>query len=145
MDKLRLIFSRKHHVGSMLVRLGTWSQWGHCGIVTDYWNEARVIEATAMYGVIERPLHEFLEETSEYAFKEVEVPNAEAGIEWARSQLGKSYDWTGVIGMPFHREWGHDDKWFCSEFCETAIYKAGRKRFSSHMNRATPQHVWMVA
>jgi uncharacterized protein YycO len=144
MEKLQLVFSRSHHIGSALIRLGTWSSWGHCGIIHDFWGEARVIDAKARHGVQERLLSDYLSETSEYAFKDVEVPNAAAGIAWAKAQIGKKYDWSGIFSFIGRENWNEDDKWFCSELAEGAILAAGRQRFSHNIERVTPQLCWMV-
>lgn len=144
MDKLKLVFMRNHSLGELLIRVGTWSEWGHVGIVFEENGESRVIDSRPFHGVQERTLAEFIEKASKYEFKEVEVPDSAKAIEWARTQIGKGYDWGGVISFASHRDWAEEDKWFCSEFAESAIKAAGRLRFTVDAQRISPQNCWMV-
>jgi hypothetical protein len=43
----------------------------------------------------------------------------------AETQLGAPYDWAGVLGYGFHRDWEEEGDWFCSEFCPWAIKGVG--------------------
>lgn len=142
MSTLRAFYCRAHNPGSLIIRGVTWSAWSHCGIVTP---EGTVIEAIAFGGVVEKPLAELQAYASELAFKEIPVPFPDSGIAWARSQLGKPYDYLGVLGIGLHREWFSDGSWWCSELLEEAIYQAGRQRFVNQPRRVTPQLSWMVA
>ena len=145
MDRLKLVFSHNHHPGEILIRVGTWSEWGHCGILFEHEGEVRVIDTRPFHGVKERTLAEYLHNTTKYQFKEVEVPDAAKGIAWARAQVGKSYDWGGVISFAVHRDWSEDDRWFCSELAEGAIQAAGRDRFiENSVRRISPQMAWIV-
>jgi len=64
--------------------------------------------------------------------REYSVPNAEAGLAWARGQVGKRYDFLGAFGLSLKpdRDWQEDDRWFCHELCSAAILAAGRKLFT---------------
>lgn len=138
---LRLIYSRSRNPGSLLLRTALWSSWSHCGVLTE---DGTVIEAAVWHGVIERPLSEHLHGKSQSAIKNVVVPDAAAGVQWARLQIGKPYDWLGVIGLGLRREWERADDWFCSELCERAVLESGRRRFDRQERRITPQDQWMV-
>lgn len=48
---VRVVFCRKHHVGSLLLRAFLWSGWSHCAII----DGDEVIEAVAPDGVRARP------------------------------------------------------------------------------------------
>jgi hypothetical protein len=43
----------------------------------------------------------------------------------AIKQLNKSYDWLGVIGFAFNRDWQETDKWFCFELVAYCFKEAG--------------------
>lgn len=139
---MQAIFCRRHTPGSVLLRTFLWSSWSHCGIVTP---DMTVIEAAAFRGVVERPLKEFLADVSRYSVRSIAVPHEAAAIAWARSQVGKPYDWAGVIGLGLRREWDESDAWFCSELVEAAAAAGGRRRFVHQVRRVTPQLSWMVA
>lgn len=135
---MKIIFSRSSTIGSLLIRGGTWSVWSHCGIFT---HEDTVIDSTMEHGVSERPVLEWTKDISAYDVIDVDCPNPQDAIKWARTQIGKAYDWTAIIGFGFHREWNKDDKWFCSEFVEAALTQGGRKRWRNP-RRITPQQTW---
>lgn len=137
---MQILFGRSYTVGSALIRLGTWSVWGHCGIVTP---EGTVIEARWGGGVVERPMAKVLAGMSAHHVLEVACPDDAAGLAWARSTLGARYDWRGVFGLAIRRRWDQDDAWFCSEHVEAALAAAGRRRWRQPW-RVTPQHSWMV-
>lgn len=139
---MQTIFCRRQNLGSVLLRTALWSSWSHCGIVTP---EMTVIEAAAFHGVIERPYADFIAGVSRYSVKAIEVESDALAISWARSQIGKPYDWWGAVGLGLHREWGQPDAWFCSELVEAACMAGGRNRFVFNAKRVTPAHSWMVA
>ena len=62
------------------------------------------------------------------------VPNAAAGIAWARSQVGKEYDWRGVFGIALapDRNWQDESDWFCFELAAAALAHAGRDLFADY-------------
>lgn len=136
------IFCRRDTAGSMLLRTFLWSSWSHVGIVTP---DLTVIEATAWHGVIERDLRDFIADASRYSVRSIPLPNDAAAISWARAQVGKPYDWPGVIGLGLRREWQDACAWFCSELLEGACAAGQRQRFLHQVQRVTPQHSWMVA
>ncbi|MEW6647176.1 MAG: hypothetical protein AB1450_08265 [Pseudomonadota bacterium] len=46
-------------------------------------------------------------------------------LQRALSQLGKPYDWPGVLGYAARRDWQEDDSWFCSELVAWAFQAEG--------------------
>lgn len=140
---MHTIFCRRHNAGSVLLRTALWSSWSHCGIVTP---ELTVIEAAAFHGVVERPFQEFIAGVSRYSVRSIALPDDAAAIAWAREQVGKPYDWLGVIGLGLRRDdWQVDSAWFCSELLEGSAAAGGRQRFVHQVRRVSPQHSWMVA
>lgn len=139
---MQVVYCRRLNLGSLLLRTGMWSSWSHCAILTP---DNTAIEAAAFEGVVERPYADFIADKSEFSLKTIEVPDDAAAIAWARTQIGKPYDWLGAIGIALHREWQQDDSWFCSELVEGAAVRGGRQRFVNQAQRVTPQSSWMVA
>ena len=63
---------------------------------------------------------------------EFDVPDVEAGLVWARLQVGKPYDWTGALGLWLapDRDWQEDDSFYCYELAAMTIHKSGRELFA---------------
>lgn len=135
---VRVVFSRNHTPGSILLRAALWSPWSHCAIV----DGDTVIEAAAFHGVRERPLLDFMADATKADV--LELPGGAAAIiAAARSQIGKPYDWAGVLGFGFRRRWQDDDAWFCSELVAWAFAEAGTPLFREHAWRITPRDIYI--
>lgn len=139
MSAVRVIFSRRHNVGSLMLRTFLWSAWSHCALI----DGDEVIEAVTFHGVRVRSLWEFVADAS--AFEVIEVPCADpaAVIAAARSQLGKPYDWIGALGIAFRRRWDQASGWFCSELVAWAFAKAGTPLFRVDAWRITPRDLYI--
>lgn len=61
------------------------------------------------------------------------VPDAAAGLAWARTQVGKRYDWRGAFGLSLapDRNWAEEGAWFCYEFAAGFLRACGRNLFSN--------------
>lgn len=109
----------------------------HCFIVDNEDPEV-LYETTLSTGV--RKISKFV------ALREIEVvktvtynvPNAEAGMEFLRKQLGKKYDLKGATGLGLKpdRNWADDNKWFCYELAAGVLSASGLDIFDnlSHVN-----------
>lgn len=134
---MKLLYSRHFSVSSALIRAGQWwGPWSHCAIV----DGSAVIESRALAGgVMFSELSYVIARASEYQIVDVWTPNDEAGLQWARGQVGKPYDWTGVFAIPFkERDWQEEDAWYCSELVEAALVKAGADRWRPGLPGITP-------
>lgn len=138
---MKLVFARSHRPGSLLIRLGTFSNWSHVGVVTDL----GVIETTFPKGVHVTPWREFVDRHSAIEEIEVALPDEAAARRFLISQLGKKYDWTAIVGFVFREPWARAGRWFCSELVEAACIAGGRRRFRDKLSRITPRHSWMVS
>ena len=59
-----------------------------------------------------------------FEVKGISEDDEEKIAKWCDSQVGKKYDWRGILqyAWPFVRNKDGDlDKWYCSEFCQRAI------------------------
>lgn len=139
MSHVRLIFTRRRHPGSLLLRAFLWSAWSHCAIVDgDY-----VLEAAATGGVRVRELDDLIGEASRYAFVDIPARNPAAVHAAARAELGRPYDWLGVLGIGVRRRWQSPDSWFCSELIAYAFEAAGEPLFRGQPWRITPRDLFL--
>ncbi len=138
MNTVTLVFSRKHHIGSLLLRAFLWSEWSHVAIV----DGEDVIEAATGAGVRRRPLADLLAESSQYEIVDVPALSPASVIAAARTQIGKPYDWPGVLGIGFRRRWQDDDSWFCSELVAWAFHTSGCPLFRIDAWRITPRDLY---
>lgn len=138
---IQLLFSKRKHPGSWLIRAVSWSEWSHVEIVLP---DGRLLGASAPHGVCASTLDERMDISSGVAT--MEFPgDFEAGMRWAEGQMGKPYDYIGVLGLGLHRDWEEDDKWWCSEFAGKFLKEAGFAPYRSEaMKRLTPQHLFML-
>ncbi|MFL9810025.1 hypothetical protein D7249_17760 [Stutzerimonas stutzeri] len=146
MATVRVLFTRRRHLGSLAIRLGTWSAWSHVDLVDDRGGEPILVGAVAPAGVALTPMAERLALASRAVLVEFTVPDSDAVLDAARSQLGKPYDWLGIAGIALRgRDWQEDDCWFCSELVAWAFSEAGFPLFRSDLQaRIVPQHLWML-
>jgi hypothetical protein len=147
METVRVLFTRRHHPGSLAIRAFTWSAWSHVDLLDTSSGLPELIGAVAPAGVVVGPLAYRLQMASRAALVEFGVPSAAAVITAARSQVGKPYDWRGVAGLVTReRDWQGEEDWFCSELIAWALAQGGAPLFREDLvGRITPQHLWMLA
>lgn len=142
MGAVRVLFSRRRLPGSLAIRLVTWSQWSHVEII----DGDQVIGANMVGGVSLTPLRKRLEVSSLVAVVDFPCADPAAVIAAARSQLGKGYDYFGLLGiLARQRNWQSTEDWFCSELVAWAFAEAGYPLFRVELgSRIVPQHLWML-
>jgi len=139
---MKLLFSRQRHIGSLGIRLVTWSTWSHVDIIV---GENKIISANARHGVSYDTLDYRLNNSSKAVIVDIPLPDEKSAELWGSSQIGKKYDWVGVAGLGFHREWDNEDKWWCSEFALGYAKHGGFIPFrEKYLRRVTPEHLWML-
>lgn len=137
---MRLLFCTSKKPGSMLIRAFTWSAWSHVALV----DGDEVIEAV-WPRVRVAPLQAVLAAHSAHAFVDLPAEVGQRVIQAARSQVGKPYDWTALIGIVLRRDWQEGGSWFCSELAAWAMARGGAPLFRSDtLHRVTPQQLWML-
>ena len=143
MSAVRILFTRRRAVGSLLIRAVTWSAFSHVEIVI----QDQVIGANMLGGVSTTPLKERLELASYAAMVEMPCADPEKVFAAAISQLGKGYDYLGLLGILAHSdELQTPNKFFCSEFVAWAFKEAGCPIFRPELTgRITPQMLWMIS
>lgn len=60
---------------------------------------------------------------------------------WLRSQIGKKYDFQGIVRFMTRRDHPENDSWFCSELALTALDKAGVSLLHLPSAHASPRDV----
>ena len=57
-----------------------------------------------------------------------------------KTQIGKPYDHSAILGFALDRDWRQSDSWFCSELVAAALEKAGYFSFclAAPANKITP-------
>lgn len=144
MEHINLLFTRNKKIGSILIRGITWSEWSHVEIMTD---EQTVIGANIPVGVVEVSLEERLSHCTEHQI--VRVPVTEdikrRVIEWARGQVGRPYDYLGLLSFFAKHDLNDDRSWFCSELVAAAFEHGGAPIFwPGSTYRITPQDIYML-
>jgi len=114
-------------------RIIRWWQWGfpythiaYCLDIADC-NDPVVIEAW-WNGVRKGWFSEVHTPGTEFSVYSVDVsPSQKEKIEsFLKEQIGKPYDWLGILGFPLRsRKLERKNRWFCSELVFTAFKQAG--------------------
>lgn len=105
------------------------SDWSHVDIVLPNGKLVGAIPA----GVKERDNN-----LKQYIRFKVDAPNEIENL--IISQIGKKYDWNGVLGLWIKRNWQDTDNWFCSELVAWAFKEAGKPLLrTEHLERITPR------
>lgn len=138
---MKIMFCTSNLPGAILIRTITWSRWSHVAVLLD---DDTAIEAT-FPKVKLTPVSDLKDKYRKWCIVDVDVPNEQNAIDFAKKQLGKSYDVSAVIGLMFHRDWAQDSEWFCSELA-TAIIEAGGRHLFRHnvVNRIVPEYLWIL-
>lgn len=139
---MKLLFSTSNKPGAALIRLLTWSEWSHVGLIDESTNE--VIEA--VYPKVRAaPLPEVVSSHTKNCIVEYKGLDDAKIIAAARSQIGKPYDLKGVIGLGFNRDWQDTTDWWCSELVLWAAQHGGFLPYRPDiLHRVKPQELWAL-
>ena len=77
---------------------------------------------------------------------EVDLEIVKEVVAWANSQIGKPYDWAGIMGFvnPW-RKGGDPGRWFCSEICAALAVKLGVvQSIEKRLDRVGPRDLWEI-
>lgn len=136
-------FSRRTALPSFLTRFFTGgARWSHCGVVD--LERGVIIEAQVWRGVIETPLDEFEAHYPSTEIVRIDCPFPEHALAFARTQVGKPYDYLGAVGVPWRTRWDDPARWYCSELVEAALAAGGRLRWRLDKRGVSPMESWMV-
>lgn len=134
---MRVIFMRSHLPLSFLIRALTWSRWSHVAVVLD---NGMVVDCRGD-GVRLKTLEQATKNASAWELRDLPAGNASK----AMHELGKPYDFGGLLPFLFRplwrRDWSHNKRWFCSEL----VAHASGLFCTDRISRVTPEHVYMIS
>ncbi|WP_456459700.1 YiiX/YebB-like N1pC/P60 family cysteine hydrolase [Desulfurobacterium sp.] len=145
MPKAYVLASKGISLTSRLIR---WWQWSfpythiaYCLSLSDL-NDPIVVEAW-WNGVRQGKFSDVHTPGTEFAVYSIQVTEEqkEKIEEFLQRQLGKPYDWLGILGFPL-RNWKLEskDRWFCSELVFTAFKQAGVELLkNTHPSEVSPR------
>lgn len=131
---VKLLFSTESGLVSAGIRAFTWSPWSHVDIVFGDW----MIGAYPGAGVQHIPLAERIAQARDFALFDVPGLDDAKAEDCALAEVGKAYDWSGVVGIGLHRDWQSPDKWFCSELAAYVARQCGVELLGGDYRRITP-------
>lgn len=140
MGQVTILFSRKRLPGSVILRAWMHSRFSHCAFVDTA--TGTVIEAVPG-GVREYPLADTLNGASYYEIVQFPSNDPSLVLALAREQIGKPYDWKGVLGFWLRRNWQDDSAFMCSELLAWAFAEAGEPLFRREAHRISPETLYL--
>jgi len=119
---IALQFHAGRTLSTRIVQLATWSWTSHVDVELP---DGNLIGAVPGEGVVIRDSATINAKRIERFFVDTTKQQNRAIYKAIESQLGAPYDWGGVLGIGFHRNWQAYDSWFCSELVTWAFAGAG--------------------
>jgi hypothetical protein len=107
----------------------------------------RAYEASMTHGCRAGTVDELMEGVAIYRDMPVWVPNIDAAQAFAEAQIGKGYDWSGAVGIPFtySEDWSDDSCWWCSDLAFAIVLAGGTRLLDPDvMKRARPIDLHMA-
>lgn len=140
---LVVAFARRRNVlsfGNRSTRPG--ARWSH----TALWDPERQVfnEALMFEGVVQTADWQWADHYSETMLIAVACPRPRDGLQFAREQVGKPYDYLGALGVPWRRPWQDPGRWYCSEKEAATLAAAGRPLFRDADKGIHPHDLWRV-
>lgn len=117
-----------HYGTGVVSRLIRWQQRTDVSHISVIDNDDSLIEAREFHGVVQtRTLQDAQNEQRVDVLEVLVRPECrERALAWARSQIGKRYDYLSILRFVTRKQNRKDNgKWFCSEFAYVAAEKAG--------------------
>lgn len=135
MAKVVLRFVTTRSLFSWIVRQACWSKFSH----VEFALADGYLGAQGIGGVQLRPFD--YEKNPIETFRYVNVTDKEydAIMRYARAQIGKPYDWSGIFGIATHRDWHRANSWFCSELVAACFDFANHPLIKDKVDRVTPE------
>lgn len=139
---LQIMFTNSHMPFAPLIRVFSWSKYSHMVILID---DGKNVLHSDFHGVRIEPIEDLQKRSKNWMIVEYECECPEKVIEACKTQLGKPYDFGGIIGIALRDVNLQDDsKWWCSELPAYGFMMAGQPKFQEDfMHRITPQH-WLM-
>jgi len=138
---LRMIFTNSKKPAAPLIRFVTWSDFSHVAVMID---EDTIVHAD-FKGVRIEPVKDLQARSKNWMIVEYECDNPQEMIDACLSQVGKPYDFSGLVGIILRDVNIQDDsRWWCSELPMYGSAVAKWPTFNvEFIHRLTPQH-WLM-
>lgn len=134
MDNTKVVvrFSANPWPLSWAIRFRTWSKYSHVDFVV---GDGHYLGALPFTGVC-RHTHNY--PTEDYFVLDVTPEQHKEIMDRALAQIGKPYDFKGLFGYAFKRNWQEDDSWFCSEYV-SGVIQPTIKLFNEEPRKISPR------
>lgn len=134
------IVTAGNRIHQRLIKWRTCSRFNHVAIVID--EGGRLVEAVfpkARY----RYASDYLLAGETFTLLRPNVPlqDLTEAIEWVKKQVGKKYDWRGILSFLLNRQVGNKSLYFCSELAYEFYLRCGVK-LSKSPRLFTPEDVY---
>lgn len=137
MKTIQLQFSTTKTIASRLIRWRDWSNYSHVDFVMP---DGRLLGALPNGGVQIRDDHPVINKLILSIY--VTDSQYEDIVSALVSQINKPYDYAGVVGLVFNRDWEEEDKWFCSEFIMYGFKHGGINLLrTNNLSRISPKDI----
>lgn len=134
-------FATTKGLSTLLIRALTMSKWSHVALQMNN----QVYEVTFERGVSKTTIFEFRKRYPESDVVSVPIADTRGIRKWLDTQLGKGYDYSGLIGFfDQKRDWENPNKWFCSELIAEVLIREGVIHPKVRSNRITPNDLYMI-
>jgi hypothetical protein len=136
-----MIFTNSKKPAAPLIRFVTWSQFSHVAVMID---DDTIVHAD-FKGVRVEPIKDLQDRSDNWMIVEYECENPQDVISACLTQVGKPYDFTGLVGIIIRDiDIQDDSKWWCSELPMYGSAAAKWPTFNlEFIHRLTPQH-WLM-
>ena len=137
---MKIHFLKSHTISGWIIRLLTFSQWNHVAVEIG----GTVYEAKGLTGVTRSGSKDYLKHWAKTATVKISAPSPVSAVAFLDAQIGKRYDFGGIIALPFRKSWHGRSKWFCSELVAAALIAAGLPKMRIESHRVTPRDLWLA-
>jgi hypothetical protein len=119
---IHLQFTAENTVGDRILRFMTRSRFSHVRVRMG----ESIFEARPVLGVTVSSRNAAIPATLEEFSFEVSEAQWDLGLSWLQAQVGKPYDYFGVLaGLMLQRNWQDDRAWYCAELAAELSVQIG--------------------
>jgi uncharacterized protein YycO len=135
---MKLLFTSSNLPAALLIRAVTACKWHHCAVAF-----GDVVYEARFNGVTKTTLEHF-KSRGKYRCVDVQLSDEKSAIHFADAQLGKGYDWRGLLGFKFGRNWQSSGKWYCSELAAAVAKAGGVELVRRELLGVSPRDLWVL-
>ena len=135
---MQLLFLTNNLPFSVIIRGLTSCQWSHVAVAFD-----DVVVESRFGGVTTTTLDEF-KARGKYHSVDVPLTDEVEARKFALAQVGKSYDFAGIFGFWFNRNFEDSKRWYCSEIAVEVAKRGGVKLVRDDLKGVSPRDLWVL-